>query len=132
MDSIAELVREADVGRAREWLRSLREAVRQPLLMRYLGWKYGQERLLSRAGRVYPAVCYGALQTDVESVLGALDASPAVGTQRECGEPPGPARGSPPDQRPPLCDAPVFAPAAAHHGLRGWTLFRHARYVLGH
>ncbi len=80
MDSIAELVREADVGRAREWLRSLREAVRQPLLMPYLGWKYGQERLLSRAGRVYPAVCYGALQTDVESVLGALDASPAVGT----------------------------------------------------
>ncbi len=80
MDSIAELVRGADVGRAREWLRSLRDAVRHPLLLRYLGWKYGEERLLSRAGCVYAAVCYRAPQKDVESVLGSLDASPAVGT----------------------------------------------------
>lgn len=80
MDSVAELVREADAGRARVWLRSLREAVRHPLLLRYLAWKYGEERLLSRAGRLYPAVCYRASQADVESVLGALDAAPAVGT----------------------------------------------------
>lgn len=80
MDSIAELLREADVGRARVWLRSLREASRHPLLLEYLGWKYGEKRLLSRAGRVYPTVCYEAQQADVESVLGALDAAPAVGT----------------------------------------------------
>jgi hypothetical protein len=79
VDSIAELVRGADVGRARVWLRSLREAVRHPLLLRYLGWKYGEERLLARAGRVYPTVCYRAPQADVESVLGTLDAAPAVG-----------------------------------------------------
>jgi hypothetical protein len=80
VDSIAELVCGADVGRARVWLRGLREAVRHPLLMQYLAWKYGEERLLSRTGRLYPAVCYPAQQADVESVLGALDVAPAVGS----------------------------------------------------
>jgi hypothetical protein len=80
VDSIAELLRGAEVGRAHVWLRSLREAARHPLLLEYLAWKYGEERLLTRAGRPYPAVCYPSRQPDVESVLGALDVAPAVGT----------------------------------------------------
>lgn len=78
MDSIAERLRETEPGRAREWLRSLRAAVSNPLLMRFLAWKYGEQRLIARAGRIYPAVCHCTRQTDVESVLGALDAAPAV------------------------------------------------------
>lgn len=78
MDSIAELLRVAHAAPARAWLRSLREASRHPLLMRYLAWKYGEKRLLERAGRIYPVVCHPTRQADVESVLGALDTAPAT------------------------------------------------------
>jgi hypothetical protein len=83
VDSIAEMLRESDAGCAREWLRSLRRAVHDPLLMEYLAWKYGGERLLARAGHVYPVVCYRARQTDVESVLGALDETPPASANED-------------------------------------------------
>jgi hypothetical protein len=78
VDSIADRLRETDAARARAWLRSLRNAVHDPLLARYLAWKYGEQRLLARAGYRYPAVCFQAPQAEVESVLGALDATPAT------------------------------------------------------
>lgn len=80
MDSLAEQLRGTGADGARKWLRSLRRAVHDPLLPQYLAWKYGGERLLARAGHVYPAVCYRSRQTGVESVLGALDETPAAGT----------------------------------------------------
>lgn len=80
MDSITDRLRETDAARARAWLRSLRDAVHDPLLARYLAWKYGERRLLARAGHRYPAVCFRAPQAEVESVLGPLDATPAATT----------------------------------------------------
>lgn len=78
MDSLSEHLRESDAERARAWLRTLRGRELRPSLSRYIAWKYGAERLLTRAGRNYPVVCCRARSNDVESVLGALDLAPAA------------------------------------------------------